>query len=674
MVPLGPHRPHLHRLPRLARAYHDRTGSEVEGNAKHIGVLDVELVVLVQLVRLPPERPAHHLFAQELRSEGAHSQDVGYGAGVPPLGEHGHRHHAADVLPQPAFLADCVHRFAQEFLLRYLVGLLPVASAFLALPPEPFDQVGSGAAEVIAEFFPGLQLMAVDQQGARDRVAVVVFIEVSEQRESPVNNRGRAILVGALEPGYVVVDQLGCGRVVTNDDETGWTGSAVGLPLLEGLLVVAVEGLKGSLQRRRKVQWVQVTRPAPSRARHVPADVLPQVAEHWHVGSRDVVRNRNTRELDDAALNGVHEREVAGGPGEQGSLGVPGATEEEGRGRQVHHLTYSKFPLDHLQPGEPHPGFLGVPVCFPLVLTSQRAFVSLSGLLPITVVSFVVEDHYVFQGHQLGHHPLHHLALGLHGLDGLARPLQQIPPTTGYRQSLPGAQAVIVGDDNPGPLQVAQHIGGHQLPAGVVAVGVVRLQHPQPVPDCNSGRDHQEAPREPPAVGMPHCVDGLPCDDHGHHRGLARTGGQLQRNPQQFGVRLQAGVFQTLECQPFPLPEPRRDLGQPDYRLNGFDLAEEGTVMAELVVPPVLEQQGRLRRNAPVVGIGDGSPLVDVPANFVDGGSNVILLLCRGQTLPFVEDQLLLATTTRPSPLPRLGNGRDELGPPTTARLICWVG
>ncbi len=52
--------------------------------------------------------------------------------------------------------------------------------------------------------------------------------------------------------------------------------------------------------------------------------------------------------------------------------------------------------------------------------------------------------------------------------------------------------------------------------------------------------------------------------------------------------------------------------------------------MAELVVPPMLEQQGRLRRDTPVVGIGDGSPLVDVPANLVDSGCNVVLLLCLG--------------------------------------------
>ena len=70
VVALGAYCLHLHRLLWLARANDHRTGGEVEGNAQHVGIFDVKLVVLVQFVGLAPERPAHHLFAQELRSEG----------------------------------------------------------------------------------------------------------------------------------------------------------------------------------------------------------------------------------------------------------------------------------------------------------------------------------------------------------------------------------------------------------------------------------------------------------------------------------------------------------------------------------------------------------------------------------------------------------------------------
>ena len=46
------------------------------------------------------------------------------------------------------------------------------------------------------------------------------------------------------------------------------------------------------------------------------------------------------------------------------------------------------------------------------------------------------------------------------------------------------------------------------------------------------------------------------------------------------------------------LAELGRDLGQPDGRLDRLDLAEERADAAELVVPPVLQQARRLRRDA----------------------------------------------------------------------------
>ena len=95
--------------------------------------------------------------------------------------------------------------------------------------------------------------------------------------------------------------------------------------------------------------------------------------------------------------------------------------------------------------------------------------------------------------------------------------------------------------------------------------------------------------------------------------------------------------------------------------------------MAELVVPPMLEQQGRFGSNAPVVGIGDGPPLVDVPANFVDGGSNVILLLFRGKTPSFVKDQLLLTSPSRPARCLGLGIGVMNSAPRRLS-MTCWVG
>ena len=83
----------------------------------------------------------------------------------------------------------------------------------------------------------------------------------------------------------------------------------------------------------------------------------------------------------------------------------------------------------------------------------------------------------------------------------------------------------------------------------------------------------------------------------------------------------------------------RRDLGQPDGRLDRLDLAEERADAAELVMPPVLEQARRLRRDLPLVGIRQCPPLVHVLAHLVDDRGGVVLLLLRREALALVEDE-----------------------------------
>jgi hypothetical protein len=56
----------------------------------------------------------------------------------------------------------------------------------------------------------------------------------------------------------------------------------------------------------------------------------------------------------------------------------------------------------------------------------------------------------------------------------------------------------------------------------------------------------------------------------------------------------------------------RRDLGEPDGGLDGFDLAEEGPCLAEAMVAPVLQQARRLGRDAPGVLIGQPPPVIDL--------------------------------------------------------------
>ena len=111
-IPLWRHGPHLHGgLHRLRLGGH-RLGGEVERNTEHVGVLHIEQSVFVQFVRLPTQRAADHLLAQQLRAERAHAQHVGNGVGVPPFSKHRHGHDAANGFAESVWLAHGVHDFA----------------------------------------------------------------------------------------------------------------------------------------------------------------------------------------------------------------------------------------------------------------------------------------------------------------------------------------------------------------------------------------------------------------------------------------------------------------------------------------------------------------------------------------------------------------------------------
>jgi hypothetical protein len=73
-----------------------------------------------------------------------------------------------------------------------------------------------------------------------------------------------------------------------------------------------------------------------------------------------------------------------------------------------------------------------------------------------------------------------------------------------------------------------------------------------------------------------HGVDRLPGDEHGHDGGLARARSQLQGETHQLGIGVGVGLLQMFEEALARLAELRRDFGQPDCCLRGFDLTEEG--------------------------------------------------------------------------------------------------
>src|ERR1039457_4757572 len=136
--------------------------------------------------------------------------------------------------------------------------------------------------------------------------------------------------------------------------------------------------------------------------------MLPEVSELRHIPAGDVVGDRHTGQLDDSAFDGVHEREVAHGPREQGSFGVAGAAEKERRRGEVHYASNAELALDDFKPRDPEPCGLVVFLGLLLVITLQIAYLIYFGLCAVTVMSLVIKDEDVLQAHQAGHDTLDH--------------------------------------------------------------------------------------------------------------------------------------------------------------------------------------------------------------------------------------------------------------------------
>ena len=255
----------------------------------------------------------------------------------------------------------------------------------------------------------------------------------------------------------------------------------------------------------------------------------------------------------------------------------------------------AEFAVHGFEPGDPEPGGLVVLLGLLLLLALQVFVVCLGRLFAIAVMRLVVEDEDVLHPHQVGHDPLEHLALGLEGLQLLAgAALKQGAATRREFDALAKLECVVVGDDDLGPVDLVEHVAGNEFAAGVVAVRVVGLQDAEPVFDGQARCADQEAPREELASGTPDRVDRLPGDDHRHDGRLARAGGELQGKTDELRVGV---LVRASRCSrsAFPVLKLGRDLGQPDGRLDGLDLAEKRADAAELVMSPVLEEAGGLR-------------------------------------------------------------------------------
>ncbi|GBE49014.1 hypothetical protein BMS3Bbin12_02207 [bacterium BMS3Bbin12] len=219
-VPFRAHGLDLDGFPRRLRRHHDGLGGEVEGDAEHVGIFDIEQAFLVEVVGLTTQSAADDLFAQELGTEGAHTEHVGHGAGIPAFGEHGDGDHATDRFTQRPHLADRVHDLAQQSgVVNALAGAKlvgQIASTLQRLVFEAFDLILGHGAKAGVQGLAGFQLFAVDQQRIGAWQRIVVRVEIAEQLKPTVDDIGRTILVFPNEAGEVIVDQFRGAGVVAD--------------------------------------------------------------------------------------------------------------------------------------------------------------------------------------------------------------------------------------------------------------------------------------------------------------------------------------------------------------------------------------------------------------------------------------------------------------------------
>src|SRR5579871_943594 len=618
-VAIGTYGLHGDGLAGRLRGCDDGLGVEVEGNTEDVGVFDIEEAGVVEVVGLAAQGAADHLFAEKLGAEGAHPQDVSYGIGVPAFGEHRNGDDAADGLAQAAGLADGVHHFAEDLLVGEVLSLLAIAGALDDFAPEALDLGTGDGAEVVVEGVAGFDLFAIDEQGVGAGDGVAVVVEIAEEGQAAGDVGVANVFVSAKEAGDVIEDELGGRGVVADHDEAGGNADAGLFPECEGFVVVAVEGFEGGHKLGGQAQGVEILQLSAAFARHFGTDVLPEIAEDGYVGARDVIGHGDAGEFDDAALDGVHEREVAHGPVKESAFVVARAAQEEGRRGQVKDAGDAQLAVDGFEAGDPEAGLFVTLLGFLFLFALEVALV-FAGLLTIAVMGFVVKDQDVLDAHEAGHDALDHLAFGFEGTERLAAALQQVASTFGDLQALAEFEGVVVGDDDLGVVQVGKQVAGHEFAAGVVAVGVIGLEDAEAVADGESGGDDQEAAGETGAAGAAQGVDGLPGDEHRHDGGFARASGKFEGDAEESGIGLMIGVGQVIEESFAGLARVGGDFGEPDGNFDGLDLAEERPDVIETVTTRVLQEARGFGSDFPVGGVGEATPQVYVAAQFGDDG------------------------------------------------------
>ena len=119
-------------------------------------------------------------------------------------------------------------------------------------------------------------------------------------------------------------------------------------------------------------------------------DARPDIPVSGQLAGHRIVRDGHTRHLDNAALDGVDQREVRDHPGEECTFGIARAAQEKGRGRQVVDDFDADLGFDGFQAGDPDAGLFFTLFGFAFFVAAQF-LTAVFGFVAVAVVGFVVD-------------------------------------------------------------------------------------------------------------------------------------------------------------------------------------------------------------------------------------------------------------------------------------------
>ena len=97
-----------------------------------------------------------------------------------------------------------------------------------------------------------------------------------------------------------------------------------------------------------------------------------------------------------------------------------------------------------------------------LFVAFQVFIIRVFRLFPVAVVRLIIDDEDVLHAHQVGHHALEHLTVGLLNVQFLpSSTSKELAATLRDVDALTKFESMVVGDDDLGALHIIKHIAGN---------------------------------------------------------------------------------------------------------------------------------------------------------------------------------------------------------------------